>query len=113
MSSVSNILRMFRGAPSATGDFPAVPAASQERIARRSSGLTEFTRSIAGQEHLCVLDLGPTSASNITHFTNLAYKSYNEDVLLASMDSTLDAVTDEGAPTINVKRFLQDNLNYE
>ena len=112
MSSVSNIIRMFRGAPSAT-DPQETPVPAQERIARRSSGFTEFTRALAGQEKLCVLDLGPTSASNITHFTNLAYRSYNEDVLLASTDPALAAVTDEGAPTINVKRFLLENLHYE
>jgi SAM-dependent methyltransferase len=90
-----------------------LPVPTEERTPRRSSGFAEFARAIAGQENLRVLDLGPTSAANITHFTDLAHKSYNEDVLLASTDPSLAVMTDDGKPSVNVERFLKENLHYE
>ena len=104
--------KLFRGVP-ASAEALAPATISNERIARRSSGLTEFTRHIKGQEGIAVLDLGPTSAANITHFTNLAHRSYNEDVLLASTDASLACTSDEGKAALDVPRFLRENLHYE
>ncbi len=112
MSSVASFFKLFRGAP-ASADSLAAPAVTNERIARRSSGLAEFNRWIAGREGITVLDLGPTSAANITHFTNLAHRSYNEDVLLASTDPTLVRNGDDGKPAFDVDRFLRENLRYD
>ena len=97
--------------PSAGGRAPAPPA-SGERIPRHSTGLGEFTRLLAGQSGLRILDLGPTSPTNIARLTGQGQKIYNEDVLLASTAPTYAARTEEGKPTINVDRFLTENLTY-
>ncbi|HZQ92841.1 MAG TPA: SAM-dependent methyltransferase [Terriglobales bacterium] len=114
MSSVtSNIFRLFRGDASPSPAALAAQPAVSERIPRRSSGFAEFARAIAGRDSLCVLDLGPTSPANITHLTGLGHRSYNEDVLLASFDSSLAMTSPEGKPTLNAQKFLADNLAYE
>ena len=113
MGSVAQSLRkLFRGGSG--GEQASKPAPrSQTRVARRSSGLGELTRALAGRESLCVLDIGPTSPDNIQHFTELGYKVYSEDVLLASKDKDYLATDAEGKSAVDEKRFLKDNLNYE
>jgi SAM-dependent methyltransferase len=110
MSSVSHsIFRFFRG--SATADAPVV--GGPQHIARRSSGLNEFSRALAGQEGLRILDLGPTSAVNITRLTELGHKVYTEDVLTSSGDPALIHATENGKPMYDVARFLAENLTLE
>jgi hypothetical protein len=77
---------------------------------RRSSGLGELTRLLKGSEGLAVLDLGPTSPANITHFTELGHRVYNEDVLLAAQNAEYKAKDANGNPTIDVDRFFRENL---
>ena len=77
---------------------------------RRSSGLGELTRLLKGSEGLAVLDLGPTSPANITHFTELGHRVYNEDVLLAAQNTEYKAKDANGNPTIDVDRFFRENL---
>ena len=76
---------------------------------RRSSGLGELTRLLKGSEGLAILDLGPTSPANITHFTGLGHRVYNEDVLLASQNPEFQ-VKREGASSLDVDRFFSENL---
>lgn len=110
MGSVAHSLfRMFRGANDAGQPVPQNPT---ERILRRSSGLREFTNHIAGQQGLRVLDLGPTSPTNITLFTGQGHKIYSEDVLLTSIDPGLFVPAEDGKPVLDVERFLAANLVY-
>jgi SAM-dependent methyltransferase len=113
MGSVSHsFLRMFRGAPEAAA--AAAPHRVEERASRRSSGLNEFTRAIAGEEGLRVLDLGPTSPANIALLTDLGHKVYNEDVLKASQDPALVLPAGEdGKSLLDADRFLAENLVYD
>ena len=112
MSSVAQSLRkLFRGGASAD-PAPTPKARAQTRVSRRSSGLGELTRALAGREGLCVLDIGPTSPDNIQHFTELGYKVYSEDVLVASRDRQYVSPDPEGNQVLDEKRFLSENLNY-
>ena len=86
------------------------PAATASRASRRSSGLQEFTRLIKTEEVLTLLDLGPTSASNITYLTGLGHKLNSEDVLEASADPDYRTTGPDGAVTVDVERFFKDNL---
>jgi SAM-dependent methyltransferase len=110
MSSVTHhLFRLFRGnAEAATG-----PAAERgQRLRRRSSGLAEFNRAIEGEEGLRILDLGPTSPTNIAYLTGLGHKIYNEDVLKESEDPSLVATAEDGRSTRDADRFLAENLVY-
>lgn len=102
-----SFLKMFRHG--AGGAAPPVQAGRGERISRRSSGFQEFSKAIAGQEGLTILDLGPTSPRNIEYITSLGHKVYNEDVLSASVDPAL-LLPGDGLPAIDVERFFAENL---
>jgi SAM-dependent methyltransferase len=86
------------------------PVATGPRASRRSSGLQEFTRLIKTDEVLTLLDLGPTSASNITYLTGLGHKLNSEDILEASADAAYRTTGPDGAITVDVERFFKDNL---
>jgi len=109
MSSVTHLFRLFRGHAEAA----AAPTAERgERVRRRSSGLAEFNRAIEGEEGLRILDLGPTSPTNICYLTGLGHKVYNEDVLKESEDPSLVVNAEDGRTTRDADRFLAENLVY-
>ena len=111
MASVGqSLFRLFRGSASAAA---APQLAAQPRPKRHSSGLGEFTRIIAGQENLCILDLGSTSPQNIAHLTGLGHRVYNEDVLTSSVDPAFISKNQDGTPLVNLERFLKENLSYK
>ena len=77
---------------------------------RRSTGFHEFTKVIHAREGLTVLDLGPTSPTNIHYLTSLGHKVYNVDVLLSSTDPALLRKTEDDSITLDVERFFAENL---
>jgi len=92
--------------PSSPGEAPRIP--------RRSTGFNQFTRSILRPDGQKVLDLGSTSSSNINFITGLGHKAYNEDVLMAANASRLIIPgPEEGKSTVDVERFLAEDLQYE
>lgn len=103
-------MRWFRG----TGDVEAKPAARPhaQRISRRSTGFTEFTRSLTGFENLAVLDLGPTSSANISFLTGFGGRVYNEDILRASRDPDYLTRAEDGTEKLDPQTFFADNLNH-
>ena len=107
---VSFFSRLFGGGSQQSSE-EAQPAGA--RIDRRSSGLKEFKRNIAGQEGLSVLDLGSTSATNIAWLTDLGHALYTEDVLSAAWDPALQIAGEDGKPTVNVGRFLTENMKFQ
>jgi len=109
MSSVTKpLFRLFRG----NAEAAAAPSEAErgQRLRRRSSGLAEFTRAIDEEEGLRILDLGPTSPTNIAYLTGLGHKVHNEDVLQGSEDPALVVQAEDGKPTRDADRFLADNL---
>jgi SAM-dependent methyltransferase len=93
--------------PSASGEDAA-------RIPRRSTGFNQFTRAILRPDGQRILDLGSTSSSNINFITGLGHRAYNEDVLMAANASRLVVAGPEpGSTTVDVERFLAEDLQYE
>jgi len=74
--------------------------------------MAELARSLGSKEGLSILDLGPTSPSNIHYFTERGHKSYSEDILLASLDPDLAIQDEKGNGILDEKRFLSENLVY-
>src|SRR5438067_13537551 len=104
MASVTqSLFRLFRGESAAPAEKGGVVGA---RAQRRSSGLAEFSKVIAGQQNLCILDLGPTSPQNIALLTEMGHRVYNEDVLLASLDPNIVSKGVGGAVTVDLESFL-------
>lgn len=113
MGSVTQALfRLIRGDSGATDNLQSNGTHAVARPTRRSSGMGEFARAIAGQEGLCVLDLGPTSPTNIRYITDLGHRIYNEDVLLSSFDPSYAIKKDDGASSVDVQGFFEQNLKY-
>lgn len=103
-------MRWFRGAETAESKTTSKSTAGQ-RTSRRSTGFAEFTRSLKNYDHLSVLDLGPTSSANIAFLTEFGGRVHNEDILRASQDKSY-AVPQEGAGSLNMEKFLAENLAY-
>jgi SAM-dependent methyltransferase len=103
-----SLLRFFRGG----GANEQGQQSQASRVNRRSSGLNEFSKSIKGQEGLCILDLGCTSASNISRLTEMGHKICTEDLLDSAYDPMLKMLGPDGKETVDVGRFLRDNLAY-
>ncbi len=87
-------------------------AVSGQRISRRSTGFTEFIRSISREQGLKILDLGATSPANITFMTGLGHRFHQEDVLRLSNDKSLLIANGDGGVTVDIERFLVDNLTF-
>jgi SAM-dependent methyltransferase len=110
MASVTqNVMKFFRG--SSSGSPAETPQVSQ-KLARRSSGLGELARLWDSETPLCVLDLGSTSATNITFFTERAYRIYSEDLLVASTEPSLVTKDEQGNVVLDSRKFLAENLQY-
>jgi hypothetical protein len=89
------------------------PESESVRIPRRSTGFNQFTRTILRPDGQRILDLGATSSSNIQFITGLGHMAYNEDVLTAaSSEALLIPGQEEGSKTVDVERFLADELQH-
>lgn len=96
-----------------SGEQTGASELTHARISRRSTGFQEFIRSIARTEGQRILDLGPTSPSNINFITGLGHRAYNDDLLLASHDPALIVQDPDGNKHIDITRFLAENLAHE
>src|SRR5215471_8571207 len=88
-------------------------AVAGERVQRRSTGFSEFIKWMAREDGLTVLDLGSTSPANITFFIGLGHRFHQEDLLRLSADQSLLVSDGNGGRTIDVDRFLDENLRFE
>jgi SAM-dependent methyltransferase len=108
-SAAYNVMKLFRGTSTTERSGS---TGTRQKQTRRSSGMGELARSLGVQDGLSILDLGPTSPSNIRYFTERGHKSYSEDLLLASLDPALAIQDEKGNRILDEKRFLSENLVY-
>jgi SAM-dependent methyltransferase len=101
-------MKLFRG----SSGPETIPEQGSPKLTRRSSGLGELSRTWGSGENLCVLDLGSTSPANIRLFTERGHRIYSEDLLTASTDPELLTTDENGAPALDSRKFLADNLVY-
>jgi SAM-dependent methyltransferase len=114
MSSVGHILRWFRGAEPLPVQTARQPQATVVKNSRHSSGLAEFMRTVNGNERLAVLDLGRTSAFNISYLAHMGASTYyNEDLLRESADHNYRKRLEEGREMFDLDHFLAENLKHE
>jgi hypothetical protein len=87
--------------------------ANQGRVPRHSSGWKELMKHLQTQDSLRILDIGPTSSTNINYITSLGHSIYMASVVdEASKPEWLTPGEAGGEPTFNVDRFLESNLNF-
>ena len=112
-SSDNNLMRWFRGAGSSQPK-PQEGGKSAPRTRRTCIGLGEFMRSLSstGEKKTCVLDLGPTSPTNIALLTEMGVRVFNEDILRESQNESYCVKQEDGAVEFDAAKFFAENLDY-
>src|ERR1700733_13148967 len=83
------------------------------RVNRHSSGWNELLKHLRAHDSLRILDIGPTSSSNINYITNLGHSIYMANVVEeASKPEWLIPGEAGDPPSFDVERFLHTNLNF-
>jgi hypothetical protein len=83
------------------------------RIARHSSGWNELLKHLRSQDSLRILDIGPTSSSNINYITSLGHSIYMANVVEEASKPEWLVPGEAGEPSsFDVERFLEGNLNF-
>jgi SAM-dependent methyltransferase len=83
------------------------------RVPRHSSGWKELQKHLKSEESLRILDIGPTSSTNINYITSLGHSIYMANIVEeASKPEWILPGVDGGAPTFDVERFLETNFNF-
>jgi len=87
--------------------------AGNNRVPRHSSGWKELLKHLSTQESLRVLDIGPTSSTNINYITSLGHSIYMANLVeeAAKPEWVIPAEGDKPAG-FNVEGFLKSNLNF-
>lgn len=87
-------------------------AASHERIARNSNGWGRILERMRSEESLRVLDIGPTSSSNINFITALGHSIYLANLVEDASKRELMSTGEDGEPQIDVEGFLENHLDF-
>jgi hypothetical protein len=87
--------------------------ADNERVSRYSSGWGQLLQRLHGEESLRVLDVGPTSSTNINFITSLGHSIYLANLVEDAVkhEWTLPQENIE-AVRLDVERFLATHLNF-
>lgn len=106
-------MRWFRGAGGSQSK-PQEGGKSAPRTKRTCIGLGEFMRNLSsrGEQKTCVLDLGPTSPTNIALLTDMGARVFNEDILRESQDESYCVKQEDGTVQFDPAKFFKENLDY-
>lgn len=86
---------------------------SAGRTPRHSSGWKELLKHLSAQESLRVLDIGPTSSTNINYITSLGHSIYMANLVEeAAKPEWIIPAEGDGPPGFDVEGFLKSNLNF-
>ncbi len=84
-----------------------------DRMSRHSSGWKELLKHLQTNESLRVLDIGPTSSTNINFITGLGHSIYMANLVEdASKPEWMSTAVPGETPVFDVDRFLATNLNF-
>lgn len=87
--------------------------AGAERTLRHSSAWAEMLKYLKANESLRVLDIGPTSSTNINFITGLGHSIYMANLVEEASRPEWTGASAPGEPaTFDVDRFLAANLNF-
>lgn len=92
------------------GDSRSGSNAEKTRTQRHSSGWEALRKHIQEQEGLRVLDIGPTSSTNINLLTAMGHSVYMADLATEAQKPVWQGKDEDGKPTFDAPGFLQENL---
>jgi len=102
-------MRSLFGSSDSTGG----KGAEGGRVPRHSSGWKELLKHLRAQESLRVLDIGPTSSTNINYITGLGHSIYMANVVEEAAKPEWIVPGEAGEPAgFDVEGFLERNLNF-
>ena len=86
---------------------------SGPRVPRHSSGWSALQKHLKTEQALRVLDIGPTSPSNINQITNLGHSVWMADVVHEAVNGGWETPPLEtgGQPGFDIEGFFEQNLN--
>ena len=83
------------------------------RVPRHSSGWNELVKFLRNKESLRILDIGPTSSTNINYITNLGHSIYMANIVEEASKPDWLIPGEEGEqPRFDVDRFLETNFSF-
>jgi hypothetical protein len=83
------------------------------RIARHSSGWANLKKQLLTESGLYILDIGPTSPTNINLLTNAGHSVYMADLVPdAHSPEWMKKPEEGGDPVVDVEGFLHHNLDF-
>jgi hypothetical protein len=94
-------------------DRPGGGPAGNGRVARHSSGWGQLLQRMHSEESLRVLDIGPTSSTNINFVTSMGHSIYLANLVEdAAKREWMLPREDGGVSVFDVQRFLEAYLNF-
>jgi hypothetical protein len=94
-------------------DSTSTRAADATRVPRHSSGWKDLLKYLRTQEALRILDIGPTSSTNINYITSLGHSIYMANLVEEAAKPEWIIPGEAGEPpTYDVDGFLASNLNF-
>lgn len=97
-------MRLFGGGEARNSD------PSKLRVPRHSSGWNSLRSFLKEQESLRVLDIGPTSSTNINLLTSWGHSIYMADLVGEAQSSSWTRTDEEGGAEFDSAAFLDANL---
>jgi hypothetical protein len=95
------------------GEGAGTSRGSDAKIPRHSSGWKELQKHLKGQESLRVLDIGPTSSTNINYITSLGHSIYMANLVEEAAKAEWVIPGEAGEePRYDIARFFETNLNF-
>jgi Methyltransferase domain len=87
---------------------------SGPRMPRHSSGWSALQKHLKAEQSLRVLDIGPTSPSNINYLTSLGHSVWMADLVHEALKSEweLPPLEQGGQSRFDVDGFFEQNLNF-
>ncbi len=83
------------------------------RVPRHSSAWKDLLKFLKAEQGLRILDIGPTSPTNINFLTTLGHGVYMADVVNEALRGNWTSVPDENGVThFDVEGFLDNNLDF-
>lgn len=84
------------------------------RVPRHSSGWAALLKHLKEEQGLRVLDIGPTSSSNINFLTGLGHGIYMADLVREALGNDWMRPSPEpgGEPEFEVQRYLSQNMDF-
>jgi len=87
-------------------------AGTSERILRHSSGWGQLLERMRSEESLRILDIGPTSSTNINFVTALGHSIYLANLVEDAAKREWIVAAEDGAGRFEVERFLAAHLDF-